>query len=265
MNEAVPQQTFRKDKLNVEVFSNRQDMGKAAGMATGNKMKKLLQIKDRIRMVFAAAPSQNEFLEALIQVKDIDWSRVTAFHMDEYIGLSNDAPQRFSQYLNERLFHIVKPGEVHLIDCNHDSSNAVQDECTRYGSLLLEAPIDIVCIGIGENGHIAFNDPPVADFEDAETIKPVQLDEACRQQQVNDGCFPDFNSVPTHALTLTIPTMLSGSHLFCMVPGSTKREAVRQTLSGTITTNCPASIMRTHDDCTLYVDLDSYKEDDGSL
>jgi glucosamine-6-phosphate deaminase len=255
-NEKEPQEMFSKEKLNVKVYPDRQEMGRLAGIDVGYKMKDLLQSKNRIRMIFAAAPSQNEFLQALIQVKDIDWSRVTAFHMDEYIGLSEDAPQRFSQYLNDRLFHIVKPGEVHLIN----SSNDIKDECARYGNLLTEAPIDIVCMGIGENGHIAFNDPPVADFKDPKIVKSVQLDDACRQQQVNDGCFPDFNSVPTHALTLTIPTLMSGEHLYCIVPGSTKHEAVKRTLNGSITSDCPASILREHNHCTLYVDLDSYKE-----
>lgn len=257
MIEWAPQQVFNKEKLQVRVYLDRRALGKAAGLDAGIKMKQLLQSKDRIRMIFAAAPSQNEFLQALIEMQDIDWSRVTAFHMDEYIGLDAAAPQRFSEFLNERLFRIVKPGVVHLMD----SSNTIEDECARYSELLLEAPIDIVCMGIGENGHIAFNDPPVADFQDVEIIKSVQLDEACRKQQVNDGCFPNLSLVPTHALTLTIPTLMAGSHLYCIVPGSTKQAAVTQTLNGAITTNCPASILRTHTDCTLYLDMGSYKGD----
>ena len=209
-----------------------------------------------IRMVFAAAPSQNEFLQALVAAEGMDWSRVTAFHMDEYIGLTSASPQRFSQFLQERLFERVRPGKVHLIDC----SSTVDEECARYGKLLSEAPIDIICLGIGENGHIAFNDPPVADFNDEFIIKAVELDAACRQQQVNDGCFPDVPSVPTHALTLTISALMSGKHLFCIVPGPTKREAVSRTLHDPITTACPATILRTHPDCTMYVDHDSYGE-----
>lgn len=205
-------------------------------------------------MIFAAAPSQNEFLETLTAAEGIDWSRVVAFHMDEYIGLPVGAPQRFSQFLKEKLFDIVQPGEVHLIR----SENTIEAECARYAALVNETPIDIVCLGIGENGHIAFNDPPVANFADTETIKPVELDAACRTQQVNDGCFPDFGSVPTHALTLTIPALMSARHLYCMVPGETKRQAVRETLHASISTACPATILRTHDHCTLYVDRDSY-------
>jgi glucosamine-6-phosphate isomerase len=242
------------EMLKVKVFENRQDMGAAAAIAAATKIKELQSQKDKLRIVFAAAPSQNEFLAELVKQEGIDWSRITAFHMDEYIGLPDDAPQKFGQFLYNRLFKIVKPGELHLIQ----SSTTIEQECQRYSDLIADAPIDIICLGIGENGHIAFNDPPVADFADSRIIKPVELDAACRQQQVNDGCFPDFAAVPSHALTLTIPTMMSGAHLFCIVPGSTKRAAVEQTLHGPITTSCPASILRTHPDCTLYVDRDSY-------
>jgi glucosamine-6-phosphate deaminase len=244
------------DQLKVEVYADRRALGGAAGRRTAAKMKELLAVKPTIRMIFAAAPSQNELLETLVRSEGIDWSRVTAFHMDEYIGLPADAPQRFSRFLSERLFDLVKPGQVHLID----SSASIEEECNRYGRLISEAPIDIVCLGIGENGHIAFNDPPVADFNDPNVIKAVELDDACRQQQVNDGCFAAFGDVPTHALTLTIPTLMSGAHLFCAVPGPTKRAAVRRTLNGPISTECPATILRTHADCTLYVDTDSYGE-----
>lgn len=242
------------EQLKVKVFENRQVMGAAAALSAATKIKELLSRKDKVRIIFAAAPSQNDFLAELVKQEGIDWSRITAFHMDEYIGLPDDAPQKFGQFLLDRLFKMVKPGELHLIQ----SSSTIEQECQRYGDLIAAAPIDIICLGIGENGHIAFNDPPVADFEDNLIIKPVELDAACRQQQVNDGCFLDFAAVPTHALTLTIPTMMSGAHLYCIVPGSTKRAAVEQTLRGPITTSCPASILRTHPDCTLYVDRDSY-------
>lgn len=251
-NQPIQQETV--DRLSVRVYANRQSMGRDAAKHTADKMKELISQKDNIRMVFAAAPSQNEFLEALIKEKGIDWTKVTAFHMDEYIGLPENAPQRFSAFLCDHLFDLVKPGKVNLINCSNDRI----DECKRYEALLNEAPIDMVCLGIGENGHIAFNDPPVAKFDDSEIIKSVELDDACRQQQVNDGCFPTFDHVPTHALTLTIPALMSGAHLYCIVPGKTKNEAVKQTLRGPISTECPASILRTHSDCTLYVDTDSF-------
>ncbi|NHN30543.1 glucosamine-6-phosphate deaminase [Paenibacillus agricola] len=253
-NVAQPLKDYSVDSLKVQVFKDRKSLGASSGAAVAAKMRELLDQKANIRMVFAAAPSQNEFLETLIAASGIDWSRVTAFHMDEYIGLSLEAPQRFGRFLSERLFDIVKPGTVHLIN----SSASIASECEYYSQLLAKAPIDIVCMGIGENGHIAFNDPPVANFQDPASIKVVELDDPCRQQQVNDGCFATFNDVPTHALTLTIPTLMSGTHLFCMVPGSTKHQAVQQTLNAAISTDCPATILRQHADCILYVDTDSY-------
>lgn len=244
------------DRLQVKVYEDRISLGKAAAAEAAEEIRNRLTKQERVRIIFAAAPSQNEFLAALAQELGIDWSRVTAFHMDEYIGLSADAPQRFAHFLRERIFDVVRPGEVHLIDCAAD----IGQECERYADLIRRSPIDIVFMGIGENGHIAFNDPPVADFADPEIIKPVELELACRQQQVNDGCFSSISTVPMNALTLTIPTLMSGGRLFCMVPGSAKRAAVRDTLRGSFSTRCPASILRRHNACTLYVDRDSYGE-----
>lgn len=242
------------DALQVNVYQDRKALGHAAGSDAANKIKELLTEKAAIRIIFAAAPSQNEMLQTLADDEAIDWSRITVFHMDEYIGLSDDAPQKFGRFLSDRLFNKVGPGTVHLIN----SLNLAEDECRRYSDLLGEAPIDIVCLGIGENGHIAFNDPPVADFADIELIKRVELEDVCRQQQVNDGCFGSFADVPTHALTLTIPALMSGAHLFCSVPGVTKHQAVQRTLNEPISTACPSTILRRHPDCTLYLDQDSY-------
>lgn len=242
------------DRLKVQVYADRAAMGAAAGHAIAARMRQMLAGGRFIRMIFAAAPSQNETLQTLVKEPGLDWSRVTAFHMDEYVGLSKDAPQSFARFVQTRIFDVVKPGEIHLIN----GAAAPEAECERYGALLKQAPIDIVCMGIGENGHIAFNDPPVADFHDPKPIKVVELDNACRQQQVNDGCFPTFDAVPTHALTLTIPTLTSGRHLFCMVPGPTKKAAIHRTLHGIIATECPSTILRHHADCTLYVDKASY-------
>lgn len=242
------------DQLEVKVYKDRQAMGRSAGEEAAAHIRRLLETQEQVRMIFASAPSQNEFLQTLTRAEGIDWSRITAFHMDEYIGLPPQAPQLFSAFLAERLFNIVKPGTVHLID----STASVEAECARYAALLTEAPIDIVCLGIGENGHIAFNDPPVADFDDPHLVKPVELDPISRQQQVNDGCFPTLDDVPTRALTLTIPALFSGKRLFCIVPGSTKRSAVHRTLNGSISTECPATILRRHPNCTLYTDQDAY-------
>ncbi len=245
------------DQLTVVVYPDRAMMGAAVGAAVAQTIRTILSTQPTARIVFAAAPSQNEFLATLCTAPDIAWARVTAFQMDEYLDLPVNAQQRFSTYLHQHLFDHVHPGTVNALATAQIASTdqaAIAAECARYADLLSAAPIDIVCLGIGENGHLAFNDPPVADFHDPAIIKPVALDNACRQQQVNDGAFPTFAAVPARAITLTIPTLLSGKHLFCTVPGPAKREAIRQTLWGPIATSCPGSILRTHPHCTLYTD-----------
>jgi glucosamine-6-phosphate deaminase len=249
-----PAVTKKVDQLKVQVYKTRDEMGREAGRDIVKKIQELLEDKQEVRMIFAAAPSQIEVLHYLAMSKDIDWSKITVFHMDEYIGLPKEAVQSFGYFLSEHLFNKVKPKNIYLLNGNEN----VGDECRRYTSLLREKPIDIVCLGIGENGHIAFNDPPVADFNDLNIVKKVQLDEECRQQQVNDGCFPSIQSVPTEALTLTIPALMFGEFLFCVVPGKTKTKAVTNVLEGPITEKCPASILRTHPNCTLYLDRIAY-------
>lgn len=244
--------TFYKDNLTIEVCSDRIALGKVAGDTMVGALREFLAEQGTARMIFAAAPSQDETLEALISAEGIDWGKVTAFHMDEYIGLSKDAPQRFSHYLKAHLFDRIPFGTVHLIEGTDPDSI-----CSKYTELLLEAPIDIVCMGIGENGHIAFNDPPVADFNDPKMVKTVDLDLSCRQQQVNDGCFPDLDSVPKQAITLTIPALMQGKRLICSVPGSRKHAAVKRMLEGEISTDSPASILRTHPECTLFLDVEA--------
>lgn len=240
--------------LNVNVFSTRDEMGRAAGRDVEARVAGLLKIKDEVRMVFAAAPSQNEMLDYLAGSELIDWGRVTAFHMDEYIGLNGGAEQLFSKYLQRRLFDKVRMKRVHFINGNADTAV----EATRYAALINEAPLDIICLGIGENGHIAFNDPPVADFNDVLLVKEVSLDRSCRMQQVNEGCFTAITEVPEKALTLTIPVIFDASHLFCVVPGSSKRVAVYNTINGPVTPACPASVLQLHPDCSFYFDRDSF-------
>ncbi|HML45999.1 MAG TPA: glucosamine-6-phosphate deaminase [Clostridia bacterium] len=228
-------------------------MGRAAALDTARTIRQLLEFKPTVAMVFAAAPSQDEFLEALAADPSVDFTRIIAFHMDEYVGLPEDAPQRFGNFLKDRLFGKVSFREVHYLDGNAPGAA----ECARYAALLARQPIDIVCMGIGENGHIAFNDPPVADFQDPVLVKCVALDTVCRMQQVHDGCFARLDDVPTHALTLTIPALMRADRHFCMVPAATKAEAVRRTVTGPIDTACPASILRTGRQVILYTDADS--------
>lgn len=249
----LPLTVRRVDKLRVESYETRAAMGAASAVAVAAELRKRLMRKADVRMIFAAAPSQADMLAALCEVPDIDWSRVTAFHMDEYIGLPAGAPARFATWLDHHVFGKVPFGAVHRIVPEPDAEAAA----SAYAALLETAPIDIVCLGIGVNGHIAFNDPPVADFNDPLDVKVVELDEVCRQQQVDDEGFGRIEQVPRHAVTLTIPRLLRADTLFCMVPGRSKREAVRQALYGPVTTACPASIMRLHSDCTLYLDAES--------
>lgn len=246
--------TFTKKNMEVQVFNSRKAMGDAAGKTVEEKIFELLSKQEEIRMIFAAAPSQNELLAYLRQSSGIPWNRITAFHMDEYIGLSPDAPQLFSNFLKKHLFDHVDLKAVHLMDGSRNS----RKECSRYAALISAKPVDIVCLGIGENGHIAFNDPPVANFNDPEIIKVVKLDQACRQQQVNDDCFLSLDQVPRQALTLTIPTLMQGDFLYCVVPGISKREAVSRTLNDPVSTACPASVLKTHSNCKMYLDAESY-------
>lgn len=248
--------TFKKDKLTVEIYENRTLMGEAAARDIKAKIAELLAEKQEINMIFAAAPSQNDVLKSLVEDKEIEWNRVNAYHMDEYIGLDKDAPQGFGNFLKEHIFGLVPFKSVNYIDITTANPEA---EAERYGKLLQENPTDIVIMGIGENGHIAFNDPPVADFKDKKWVKPVKLDEICRQQQVNDGCFASLDKVPTHAMTLTVPTLVKAPYLFCIVPAPTKAKAVYETLNGRIDEHCPASILRTHNNAVLYLDNESSK------
>lgn len=242
------------DQLKIKIYPTRQELGHAAALTVTSRIVELQRSGQELRMIFAAAPSQNEFLENLIKQKDIDWSKITAFHMDEYIGLTREAPQGFGNYLKRHLFDHVPFKQVHYIDPEPDE---VEAECRRYASLINEAPIDIICMGIGENGHIAFNDPPVADFRDPVSVKTVVLDEQCRQQQVNDGCFNSITNVPKKAVTVTIPLFMSAGELVIVVPGPTKASAVYRSLTGPVQETCPASILRKHEHATLFLDQDS--------
>lgn len=245
--------SFFIDKLAVQVHNSREEMGAIAALGVANRIKNILNVKEEGNIIFAAAPSQNEFISSLLTIPDVEWNRINAFHMDEYIGIDPEAPQSFGKFLKTKLFDLIPFKEVHYINPLNP-----QHECSRYAQLLEKYPTDIVCLGIGENGHLAFNDPPIADFNDPKSVKIVELDEVCRNQQVNDGCFDSLADVPKTAITLTIPALMSSQHMSCVVPGPTKADAVSNTLYGDVTTYCPASILRTHQDAVLFLDSDSY-------
>jgi glucosamine-6-phosphate deaminase len=249
---------LKKDKLTVKKYDTRAEMGTAAAKDAEKVISDIIKEKGEINIIFAAAPSQNEMLENLLKSTLIDWERVNALHMDEYVGLPKGSEARFSHYLKTHIFDALPFKAVYLLDEQTDDAADVEALRTRYEALLADGPIDVVCMGIGENGHIAFNDPPVADFNDPKRVKLVELDDACRRQQVNDGCFPNFESTPREALTLTVPALTTGRRLICAVPGPLKAPAVRKTLTDAVSEACPATILRRTPNATLYVDAESF-------
>lgn len=245
--------TFMKDTLEVKIFDTRDEMGRVAAEDFKAALKKLLAEKETVRVIFAAAPSQNDLLKYIVADEEIDLSRVDAFHMDEYVGLDPKAPQAFGQFLRDRIFDLRKFHSVTFLDGTGDPKACAAD----YAKMLASAPVDIVCMGIGENGHIAFNDPGFALFDDPEDVKIVDLDDVCRMQQVHDGCFKTFDDVPKQALTLTVSRLMNARYHFCVVPAPTKAEAAKKMLEGEIAEACPCTILRRQPGAKLYLDKDS--------
>jgi glucosamine-6-phosphate deaminase len=245
--------TFQVDHLHVSVFPGREEMGSAAAKAAAHSLQEAIRHRGEARLILASAPSQIELL-CYLRESAVDWSRVTLFHMDEYIGLPAEHPLTFRHFLQVEVLSGIKPREFHGM---RGEAADLPAEIARYSALIKAAPIDVVCLGIGENGHIAFNDPPVAQFDDPAVVKVVEPDAVCRQQQVNDGSVPHLGAMPKLGLTLTIPALMSGASLYCVVPGPLKAKAVRETLRGPIATSCPASILRRHPSAYLYLDEDS--------
>jgi len=240
------------DKLPINVYDNREAMGAAAAEDAARRLNAVIKAKGHASAVFAAAPSQNEFL-AHLKASDVDWTKVSAYHMDEYIGLRPDAPQGFGNFLRRALFDELPFACLHFLSGGTDSEKA----CEEYTRLLRADMPDIVFMGIGENGHLAFNDPPVADFDDPLDVKVVKLDETCRVQQVHDGCFAKIEDVPMHAVTLTMSFLMRIPSAVVIVPGKSKAAALEKTANAPILTDCPATILRTHRDAALYADRDA--------
>lgn len=243
-----------KDKLLGEVYTTRSEMGKAAAQKGAQYIKAAIERKGHANVIFAAAPSQNETLESLIKEEGIDWTKVKAFHMDEYIGLDKDAKQLFSNFLKEKIFSKLNFMEVHYIK---NYGTEPEETCKAYSEVLRKNPVDVVFCGIGENAHIAFNDPHIADFNDEKLVKVVDLDMKCRVQQVNDKCFDSLEQVPELAVTLTVPALMAAECVICTVPASTKAQAVYDTFNAPISEKCPSTAMRMHNNATMYLDKDS--------
>jgi glucosamine-6-phosphate deaminase len=246
--------TSRVEALAVQIYASLDAMAAAAAAAAAGHLRERLATQPEARVILASAASQIRFLDCLTGADDIDWSRVTLFHMDEYLGIEADHPASFRRFLRERVELRVQPKAFHYIAGEADQPLA---ECDRYAGLLRTAPIDLCCLGIGENGHVAFNDPPVADFDDPRPIKLVKLDEACRRQQVGEGAFPDLDAVPRYAYTLTIPTLCAAAKLIVVVPEKRKAAAVSRALTGPVAPLCPASILRRQAHATLFLDAEA--------
>jgi len=242
------------DRLLVEIYNSEAEMSENVAKITHQYLQNLLDKQDKVAILLATGNSQIRFLDALIGLRGIDWSRIILFHLDEYLGITSDHPGSFRRYLRERVEEKVCPQRFYYI-----AGDTLQPiaECDRYAQLLENQPIDLCCLGIGENGHLAFNDPAVADFQDISKIKLVKLDDVNRQQQVNTGYFANLADVPQYAFTVTIPMICSAKKIICLAPTSRKAEVVKTLLTGDITTNCPASILRQQPQATLFLDINS--------
>ena len=238
--------------LPIVISASPAEAGAAAGRAAADVLVRVLGEQDRARVVFASAPSQEQMLAALGADPRIDWTRVDSFHMDDYLGLDPEHPAAFGTWLADRLPAAALPTFDRIRVDGEPAS-----EIARYSQRLAEAPIDLVCLGIGVNGHIAFNEPGDTDFDTADQVRLVDLACTSRQQQVDEGLFPDIDSVPAHALTLTVPALVGARSLVCTVLGRAKAQAVADTLNGPVTARVPATAMRGHGDVVLHCDTDA--------
>lgn len=246
--------TFTAGKLSVTVYDSEVSMGRAAAQAAAAEILRLQKEKDEINIIFAAAISQNEMLDALRTYDDIQWGKINAFHMDEYHGLPEGDPHRLSEFLQSHFLAGVPVKNRFFLN---SSCVDTEEECRRYSGLLEKYPCDIVFLGIGDNGHLAFNDPHVADFHDSVSVKTVAIDKVSKLQQVHAGNFPNVESVPSIAFTVTIPALLRSRHMFCVVPTVDKAQAVHDALEGPVGERCPASILRYYENAALYLDKNS--------
>ena len=242
------------EHLRVRIFATRELMGQAAAEEVARRIVEAITSTGKASVLFAAAPSQDDFLAALIKHAEIDWARVFCFQPDEYHTLPLDAPQRFDNWLDSRIMSRVKPAAFFRLVPEEGMS--VEAIAKRYAELLSKYPLDVSCIGIGENAHIAFNDPPVADFEDPLVVKEVEMDEVCRNQQVHDGAFPHLEAVPRTAVTMTIPAILAAPHISCVVPTVRKAQAIYDSVHAPVSTRTPSSILRRVPGSIMYVDAE---------
>jgi glucosamine-6-phosphate deaminase len=251
---ALPSQAFQVDALSVLVYRLATEMFRDAALQVQNYLQEKIARQGQATVVLATGNSQIEFLDTLINFGGVDWSKITFFHLDEYLGIDPNHPASFQRYLRERVEKRVKPAAFHYIQ-----GDAIQplDECDRYSQLLQAQAIDLCCLGVGENGHLAFNDPPVADFHDPRLVKLVKLDETNRQQQANQGHFPSLAAVPQYGFTLTIPAICAAENIVCLALEKRKAQIVKSLLQTPISPTVPASVLRTQSQATLFLDADA--------
>ncbi len=260
MQESSPRQ-FAIDRLRVRVYPDRAACGQAAAAFVSEHIRRVLGERDDCAIAFAAAPSQAEFLDALAGQIGIDWDRVISYQIDEYIGVGDDDPRRLYNWMQRHLYSKAKPGVIHVMDPRADDPQA---ETLRYAALLKQRPLDICCQGIGQSGHLAYNDPHVANFQDMRAVKVVEIDQTSREQQVTDGTVDHVEDAIGQAYTLTLPTLLRAPVQSVVCPGKVKAPSVHRTLTKPLGVKWPATALRAHDHAVLFVDRDAMSEMDQS-
>lgn len=243
------------DDLSLRIADSAADLTQDATVLAQDYVQTLLEQQATVSIILATGNSQLKFLEAIAGNNQLDWSRIVLFHLDEYLGISAEHPGSFRYYLRTKVEQKIQPRRFNYLE--GDAAQPLQ-ECDRYRNLLQQQPLDLCMLGIGDNGHLAFNEPSVADFKDPQIVKLVKLETKTRQQQINGGYFPDLSAVPNYAYTLTIPTICSARKIFCLAGGSHKAEVVKQTITNPVSPSFPATILRTLSQATLFCDRDSF-------
>lgn len=254
MNPIAPTTSMKFGKLPVDVYADEQAMGRAAADVAARTLRDSLNERGEANIILATGNSQLAFLKALRETQIVDWSRVRVFHMDEYVGIDPDHPASFPKFLQQHFLDFVDVGAFYPMAGDPDRIESI---CKDYADLLRKHPADLVALGFGENGHLAFNDPPYADFDDPSWVKVVKLDDVSRRQQVGEGHFATLADVPKHAITLTIPALLAPSKVLCIVPEARKADAVLACLTEPVREDVPGTILREVEHARLFIDMES--------
>ena len=239
--------------MKVQVFDSKPELGKAAAEVAAREIRQAIAERGQAYVIAATGASQFEFLDELVRQPNLDWTKVTFFHLDEYVGLADTHPASFRKYLRERIVERVHPGTFHFINGEAEDPEA---EARRLGELISPIKVDVAFVGIGENGHLAFNDPP-ADFETEEPYLVVELDEACRRQQIGEGWFKNLAEVPPRAISMSVRQILKARKILCIVPDARKAQAVQNCVEREVRADHPASVLQRHADATIFLDSDS--------